>query len=185
MPNFVSKLPPAGRQVVFPLHSEGANAIPLCHFQPSKFGSSPPILSFLKDLVLASLKQKQSTTTSTLLPIHQLDVCVLPAHILLPRPAFSSHVDAWLSTLHLSFLRSKACMDSNHTPCLSSSHSVHTSRPSLQYLPAPCAVPPWKRRCHPQSLQLQRSTIRTSKQLQLEPANCTVPLYFVFPCCLH
>ena len=141
MPNLVSKFPPAGRQVVLPLHSEGAIAIPLCHFQSdSKFGSSAPSLSFLKDLISTSLHQKQSATTSILL-IHPLDVFVFPTHIVLPRPAFSSHVGAWLSTLHWSFLRSKACVDSNHTPCLSSSHSVHTSRPSLQYL----AVHQWKR----------------------------------------
>ena len=145
MPNLVSKFPPAGRQVVLPLHSEGAIAIPLCHFQ-SAFEIW--VLRF-QSLILEgfdfNFPPQKTVTTSILLLIHPLDVFVFPTHIVLPRPAFSSHVGAWLSTLHWSFLRSKACVDSNHTPCLSSSHSVHTSRPSLQYLPAPCAVHQWKR----------------------------------------
>ena len=104
MPNFVSNFPPAGRQVVVPHHSEGAHAIPLYHFQPLKFGSSTPILQFLKDLISTSLHKRQSAKASTLLLIHPLDVFVSCLHTSSFHDQLSRrNVDAWLSHTTLVF----------------------------------------------------------------------------------
>ena len=78
----ISKFPLAGRQVVLPLQRVRTRFLSTTSNLPSKFGSSTPILSFLKDLVSTSFHHKtvkprpQHFFSST----HSMSLCLSYTH---------------------------------------------------------------------------------------------------------